>query len=84
MDKRLKYFLKRKPTKCPNCGEKKVATILYGLPSSEMDVDARAGRIVLGGCCLTECDPSWECTGCGTQIYHEELRDRFLENQMPF
>ena len=81
MDTRSKYFSKRKPLKCPNCGEKKVAAILYGLPSPGMFTQGSSGKIVLGGCCVTDCDPSWECTNCGTQIYNEVLRSRFKETQ---
>jgi hypothetical protein len=84
MDERPKFFLKRKPVKCPHCSARKVVSIAYGLPSPELAEAAQAGRVVLGGCCLTDCDPSWECTACGAQIYHEDLKSRFLENQEVF
>ncbi len=36
MDEHVRYFSKRKPLKCPQCGEKKVASILYGMVSPEL------------------------------------------------
>ena len=81
MDKRPKYFSKTKPVKCPNCGAKKVVAIRYGLPSSRLEAEAEAGKVVLGGCCVTDSDPSWECTGCAAQIYHEEPRSRVRKKQ---
>ena len=83
MDEPLRYFSKRKPLKCPNCGARKVASIQYGMPGMELAEEARAGRIVLGGCSVTPADPSWQCTECDTQIYHERLRTWFQENPEP-
>lgn len=79
MDEHPDYFSKRRPLKCPNCGARKVVSILYGLPSSDVVAEVTAGKVVLGGCCVTDCDPSWECTDCGTQIYEENLRSRLRE-----
>ena len=58
----------RKPEKCPICGEKKIATISYGYPTEEAFKDAEAGKIVLGGCCVSGYDPSWQCTWCHTSF----------------
>lgn len=43
----------------------------YGMPaySEKLQADLDAGRIVLGGCELTEHDPTWECINCGQQFY---------------
>ena len=79
MDEYPDYFSKRRPVKCPNCGARNVVSILYGMPSSEMMKEGTAGKFVLGGCCVTDCDPSWECIDCGTQIYPERLRSRLRE-----
>jgi hypothetical protein len=81
MDEPLRYFSKRKPLKCPNCGARKVASIQYGLVSPELIPALDSDRIVLGGCCVTPSDPSWQCTECDTQIYNERLRTWFQENQ---
>lgn len=57
----------RKPRKCPHCGGK-VVSILYGFPSGEAFEKAERGEIVLGGCCITDLMPQWQCTGCGHQF----------------
>lgn len=61
----------QKPVKCPRCGARPLATILYGEPefSENLEQMIGAGRFVLGGCCLTLDAPSWQCTHCGLQIY---------------
>ena len=63
----------RKPETCPNCGHKPVAQILYGLPdfSPELDEELKAGTVSLGGCCITDDDPAWECIHCGQRIYRK-------------
>lgn len=51
---------------CPKCGSDKVARILYGLVAyDDVKNDLKAGRITLGGCCVTDESPAWECTQCG-------------------
>jgi hypothetical protein len=64
-----RYRVRRKPRKCPACGSTNVVRILYGLPTAELFEDAEAGRIAIGGCCITEDDPSWRCVSCNTDIY---------------
>ena len=66
---RYNYF--RKPKKCPNCGNTKIATILYGLPAfdEQLEKGLNDGSIRLGGCCITDDDPKWECAKCGAKIY---------------
>jgi hypothetical protein len=68
-----RYSSKRKPSKCPNCGGKKVASILYGLPhfSEELERDMAEGKIVLGGCCELIGAPKWQCAECGVEVYKE-------------
>jgi len=65
--------VKRKPQKCPQCGSAKIANILYGLPifSPELDKSLKEGEITLGGCCISDDDPTWICTECETDIYKE-------------
>jgi hypothetical protein len=60
----LSYMEKEVMTlpKCPNCGsEKDVREILYGLPESPVD----ESRYEIGGCCVSESDPSLRCISCG-------------------
>lgn len=62
---------KQKPKRCPVCGASPVASILYGMPAitPELKQKLKEGRITLGGCCISDDDPRWECTSCGIKIY---------------
>lgn len=57
------------PERCPECGSKRVAAILYGLPdfSDELERSLDAGEVVLGGCTITGDDPLWQCVECQHQ-----------------
>ncbi len=57
-------------TTCPSCGESDSRPIIWGMPSPELMEAAEAGLIdvVLGGCCVTEEDPTHECRACGRQF----------------
>ena len=57
----------RKPSKCPHCGGK-VVRIIYGEPSAETIEKVERGDIVLGGCCIYEESPDWECLDCQQQF----------------
>ena len=52
---------------CPNCGKSSVAEIFWGYPGNIESMEAAIDRkeIVLGGCCVTDHDPKWECNDCG-------------------
>jgi len=71
MNKGNRYTSKRKPRKCPACSSASVVSILYGMPSNEAFEKAQAGRIALGGCCITGDDPAWQCICCDALIYRE-------------
>ena len=62
---------KRKPRKCPACNSSRIANILYGMPeySPKLERDIEAGRIILGGCCISDDDPVWQCADCQMTIY---------------
>lgn len=66
-----RYESSRKPRKCLACGSKRIASILYGYPifSEELGQKLEAGEIALGGCCISDGDPVWECADCKTPIY---------------
>jgi ribosomal protein L37AE/L43A len=66
--------LPRKPRKCPVCSHEQVARIMYGLPTfdDQLEQQLQAGAITLGGCCITDDDPSWECTNCEQKIYRKK------------
>jgi hypothetical protein len=72
MSDRTRYRAERKPRKCPACGSADVVPILYGMPTAEGFKDAEAGLIALGGCCISNDDPSWACRTCNTDIYRLE------------
>ncbi len=61
------------PSKCPECGSLRIARILYGFPaySAELEADLKAGRVAIGGCCITGDDPAWKCMECETEIYKD-------------
>ncbi len=73
----------RKPRRCPSCGASPMATIMYGMPawSPELKEEIQAGKIVLGGCCITMDDPVWQCTNCGLTVYRK--RDPLIEEFLP-
>ena len=56
---------------CPNCNSPRIATIQYGYPrfSKELEQDLAEGKIVLGGCCITDDDPDYKCVECGAYIF---------------
>jgi hypothetical protein len=57
-----------KPDACPKCGSKK----FYGLPMFNEELERRlsTGEIVLGGCCVCEDDPIWQCLECQQSFGH--------------
>jgi hypothetical protein len=67
----MKYKSAKKPDKCPECGSDKIASILYGLPafSPSLKEKIKDDKIVLGGCCITNDDPTWKCVDCNTLIF---------------
>jgi len=48
-------FLKRKPKKCPKCGFSPVASILYGMPAYDEELERKLEDkpLVLGGCVIS-------------------------------
>ncbi len=69
---------KRKPRKCPACSSSRIAEILYGMPeiSDKLEKDLSAGRIILGGCCISDDDPEWQCADCQMVICKNSLVPR--------
>jgi len=51
--------------KCPKCGSRSVAPILYGYPTEESINKAHRGELHLGGCIVSGDDPKWSCKECG-------------------
>ncbi|MCX7877331.1 MAG: hypothetical protein N2510_01680 [Ignavibacteria bacterium] len=57
---------KQESLKCPFCGSENLARIIYGLPNfnEKMKKDIDKGKIILGGCCISDFDPHWHCNNC--------------------
>ena len=77
-------FLKRKPKKCPKCGHSPVASILYGMPAFDEDLERKLEdkSLILGGCVVGYDDPKWRCTYCSAEFYEwDNLNNssKFLE-----
>jgi hypothetical protein len=53
--------------KCPRCGSRDIAAILYGMPVFDDELRSKidAGKLRLGGCCSGEPAPKYFCNGCG-------------------
>ena len=49
---------------CPSCESGDVIPIVYGMPGLELRDQADAGKVALGGCCISENDPEWHCKQC--------------------
>lgn len=50
--------------KCPFCGKRNTIPIQYGMPIYEAFLDEQLGKIKLGGCIITENNPSRYCKDC--------------------
>ena len=55
--------------KCPECSSSSIAKILWGYYEDvdSLDDALEKKEIVLGGCCVTDNDPKYECNDCGNQ-----------------
>ena len=51
---------------CPKCKSKNIARYQYGMPVMDPDMERNLdkGKIVRGGCCVTENDPDRNCNNC--------------------
>lgn len=65
-----RYEYSTKPKKCPPCRSTRIVNIMYGLPafSKKLEDDLNSGKIVLGGCCVSDDDPRWQCLDCEVSI----------------
>jgi len=52
---------------CPFCKSKNIARILYGMPASskKLDKDIKSGKLILGGCFVSDNSPVFQCNECG-------------------
>ena len=47
---------------CPQGHSDYIIPIIYGYPTNRNLKKAKKGKIKLGGCVVTDCDPKWHCT----------------------
>jgi hypothetical protein len=52
---------KKSVRKCPKNHSDRLIPIVYGFPSEKMMKASKKGKIILGGCVVTGCDPKWHC-----------------------
>ena len=71
-----KIFRDRKPRTCPSCNGKNVAPILWGYPmeTAEHTQALHEKKIILGGCCISDNDPTWECADCYVKIWRQSCK----------
>ncbi|MHB8894393.1 MAG: hypothetical protein ACYC99_04330 [Candidatus Geothermincolia bacterium] len=55
-------------TRCPKCGSRKLARVVYGYPRRPLRLYARTGRVVLAGCMVGSDSPTLCCRRCGTRF----------------
>jgi len=60
---------------CPSCNSKRCARILRGYPlyTEELQNDLDAGRVVLGGCLISDDETDWRCLDCGNE-WSDEMK----------
>ena len=49
---------------CPECGSEDVVPIVYGMPGPELREQSDRGEVALGGCCVSDDDPTHLCRAC--------------------
>lgn len=56
--------------KCPKCGSKRIAPILYGMPAFDEEMERKLNNeeLFLGGCCIGDADPEYHCFQCGKDV----------------
>jgi hypothetical protein len=71
----MEYYSVKKPEICPKCRSEQIGTFLYGEPaySEELMNEIKAGKVILGGCCITGYDPTWRCIDCKTEIFQKQI-----------
>ena len=71
----------KQPKSCPNCNSPRLAKILYGLPklSEDLESELKEGKVVLGGCCVSDQDPDYKCMDCNALIFRDSGNFIFSE-----
>ena len=70
---------------CPTCNKKdEVIPIIYGYPSDRMFRKADKGKIKLGGCVISGCDPKWYCKRDKTEFLVKNAQQQRLPQMAGF
>ena len=64
---------------CPKCGSKNTAPIIYGMPTEELFEESEKNKVILGGCCITECDDDYGCCDCGFEWSKDSLGIQYVK-----
>jgi len=69
---------RRGGSKCPRCGSSRVVPIFWGFPTQDsmegLLEASRKGEVVLGGCNVSEDDPTRHCKDCKHEWRHNTAR----------
>ncbi|MEA4826901.1 MAG: hypothetical protein VB130_09740 [Clostridium sp.] len=60
---------------CPQCGSKKYLEIVYGYPGPGLLEEVEQGKIIFGGCCVSDEAPEYACSDCNKQWSKKEVVD---------
>jgi hypothetical protein len=68
--------------RCPNCGAASGWPILWGMPLHEVvqAIDAGDIDIVIGGCAISDEDPMYHCSACGTSFGNARRSDAWADD----
>lgn len=71
---------------CPICGGKNISKILWGMPlwTPKLEQDLESKKVVLGGCCITDNDPTYYCNDCGKGIFYPTKNLEFQTEYFEF
>ena len=58
---------------CPDCSSTDIVPIAYGFPTPETQKALQRGEVALGGCCISDDDPTWICRACGRRWGRREV-----------
>jgi hypothetical protein len=61
---------------CPKCRSKNSLRIIFGMPSSELFEEAKAGKVKLSGYCIIENGPEYFCKDCEHEWNREQAIDK--------
>lgn len=64
---------------CPKCGSKNTAPIVYGMPTEELFEESEQNKVIIGGCCIIDCDDDYGCCDCNFQWSKNTLDTKYVK-----